>query len=366
MLAALMNVTPRLRVVILGLSITSSWGNGHATSYRSLVKGLARRGHDVLFLERNAAWYANRDLPTPPYGRAAIYSSPDELTRLFGDAVRGADLVIVGSNVPDGAGVAEWILHTARGMTAFYDTDTPVTLAMLDRGNETYVTRSQVPRFDLYLSSTGGPILEKLTQVYGAARARPFYCCIDAEFYRPKDVAIRWDLGYLGTHSEDRLRGLERLLLEPARRWPRGSFTVAGARYPASIDWPLNVHRREHVPPDEHPVWYAAQRFTLNLTRAHMAEAGWSPSIRLFEAAACGTPIVSDWWSGLDRFFVLGEEILLAGDSGGVLDILKKTAEAERRRVGAAARRRVLVDHTGDRRAEELERYVLEPSASPQ
>jgi spore maturation protein CgeB len=355
----------RLRIVILGLSITSSWGNGHATTYRSLVKGLAGRGHDVLFLERDVPWYGpHRDLPQPPYGRTALYADRDDLAARFSSDVRDADLVIVGSFVPEGSLVGAWVLGTARGARAFYDIDTPITLAMLEKGEESYLTRALVPRYDLYLSFTGGPTLERLTRDFGAARALPLYCSVDPERYAPSEDSPRYDLGYLGTHSEDRRFGLERLLLDPARRWPGGRFLVAGAQYPESIDWPVNVSRREHVPPYEHAAWYGAQRFTLNLTRSRMVEAGHSPSVRLFEAAACGVPVVSDWWRGLDEFFDPGDEIFVAKSASDVLGILRGTTEAKRREVAGAARARVLEEHTGDRRAAELERYVLEPASA--
>src|SRR5829696_7362275 len=133
---------PRLRIVILGLSITSSWGNGHATTYRGLVRELAARGHDVLFLERDVEWYAsNRDLPHPPHGRTELYGSIAELKRRFTGAVREADLVIVGSYVPEGARIGEWVTRTTHGVSAFYDIDTPVTLARLRHGELEYLTR---------------------------------------------------------------------------------------------------------------------------------------------------------------------------------------------------------------------------------
>ena len=127
-------MTANLDIVVLGLSITSAWGNGHAVTYRGLVRELVRRGHRVLFLERDVPWYAeNRDLPHPPYGTTALYRDVDDLRARFGDAVRNADVVIVGSYVPDGIAVVQWVLERARGVRAFYDIDTPVTLAKLAR-----------------------------------------------------------------------------------------------------------------------------------------------------------------------------------------------------------------------------------------
>ena len=352
---------PPLHIVILGLSITSSWGNGHATTYRGLVRELTARGHDVLFLERDAPWYAdNRDLPNPPYGRTAIYASLSELRRRFAGDVRDADLVIVGSYVPDGVVVGEWVTSTARGATAFYDIDTPVTLAKLARGDAEYLSPALVARYGMYLSFTGGPTLERIEARYGSPMARPLYCSVDPELYYPEDRPPRWDLGYMGTYSADRQPPLEALMLEPARRWAAGRFVVAGPQYPRDIRWPANVQRTEHLPPVEHRAFYNAQRFTLNVTRADMVAAGYSPSVRLFEAAACGTPIVTDWWDGLDTILTPGEEILVARSAADTLAYLRDLPDEERRAVGRRARARVLAEHTAAHRAAELEGYAME------
>ncbi|HEY0552913.1 MAG TPA: glycosyltransferase, partial [Thermoanaerobaculia bacterium] len=328
----------RLEIVILGLSITSSWGNGHATTYRGLVRELARRGHRVLFLEHDAPWYAaHRDLPCPPYGVTELYRDLADLDRRFRVRLREADAVILGSYVRQGEAVADWIFGQARGVAAFYDIDTPVTLAKLARGDYEYLHPRQIPGFDLYLSFTGGPILERLESELGARRALPLFCSCDPALYfpaGPKDPAERWDLGYLGTYSDDRQPAVEALLLEPARRLGNRRFALAGPGYPPATAWPANVERFEHLPPGEHRAFYNRQRYTLNVTRADMRRAGYSPSIRLFEAAACGTPIISDDWPGLETFFEPGREILLAASSGEVERILRDLPEDERRRIG--------------------------------
>lgn len=352
---------PRLRIVILGLSITSSWGNGHATTFRGLVRELDARGHDVLFLERDVPWYAeNRDLPRPPYGRTELYDSLASLRARFHDEIRDADFVMVGSYVPDGAAVGEWATRTARGVTAFYDIDTPVTLARLERGDEEYLSEGLIPRYDRYLSFTGGPTLDLLEDRYGSPRALPLYCSFDPDLYHPEDRPIRWDLGYMGTYSDDRQPPLDALLLEPARRLPAGRFVVAGPQYPEDIAWPSGVERIAHLPPREHRAFYNAQRFTLNITRADMRAAGFSPSVRLFEAAACGVPIISDWWEGLDAFFVPGEEILIAHRAEDTLRFLHDIPAEEARAIGRRARARVLARHTAAHRAAELETFILE------
>jgi spore maturation protein CgeB len=350
-----------LDCVLLGLSITSSWGNGHATTYRALVKALAAQGHRVLFLERDVPWYAeHRDLPSPPGCDTALYGGLDELSDRFGGALRAADLVVVGSYVPDGVAVGRLVQRLARGVTAFYDIDTPVTLAALARGDCAYLAPDLVPGFDLYLSFTGGPTLAALERDLGAPAARALYCSADPEVHRPDPAPPRWDLGYVGTYGADRQPALDALLVEPARRRPGARFAVAGPQYPAAIAWPPNVERIEHLPPGAHAGFYASQRFTLNVTRADMVRAGWSPSVRLFEAAACGTPVISDFWPGLETVFAPGEEIVVARRTEDVLRALEETPEEARRALGARARRRVLAEHTAAHRAEALAGYVAE------
>ncbi|MGN6104293.1 MAG: CgeB family protein, partial [Kofleriaceae bacterium] len=302
-----------MSIVILGLSITSSWGNGHATTYRGLVRELGARGHDVLFLERDVPWYAShRDLARLANARTALYSTVEELQREFAPTIRDADLVIVGSYVPDGAAICRWVLETARGATAFYDIDTPVTLARLATNECAYLDRDLIPRFAMYLSFTGGPTLSRIERELGAPRALPLYCSVDPSLYGPEPRPARWDLGYMGTYSLDRQPALDTLLLEPARRERDRRFVVAGPQYPAAIEWPANVQRFDHIAPDSHARFYNEMAFTLNVTRADMVAAGWSPSVRLFEAAACGVPIISDPWDGLDELFEPRTEILIA------------------------------------------------------
>jgi spore maturation protein CgeB len=320
----------------------------------------------VLFLERDVEWYsANRDLPRSPHGRTVLYRDLDELKRTFAADIEAADLVIVGSFVPEGIDVGRWVVDHAGGVTAFYDIDTPVTLAKLARGEEEYISRDLIPRYDLYLSFTGGPTLDRLERELGAPLARPLYCSVDPDLYYPEAVESHWDLAYMGTYSDDRQPGLSQLLITPATRWPQGRFAVAGPQYPADIRWPSNVHRIEHLPPARHRGFYAAQRFTLNLTRADMIAAGFSPSVRLFEAAACGTTIVSDRWEGLETFFEAGREILIAESSEDVLGWLRELPDEERLAIGARGRARVLAEHTAAHRAAELETYALELMARP-
>jgi spore maturation protein CgeB len=353
-----------MRIVILGLSITSSWGNGHATTFRGLVRELTAAGHDVLFLERDQPWYAdNRDLPHPPWGETQLYKSIEELQRCSTRDVREADCVIVGSYVPDGIAVGRWVNEEANGVTAFYDIDTPVTLAALQRGECEYLSRDLIPAYSLYLSFTGGPMLRTLEREFGSPKARALYCSVDPELYYPEEQPHDWLLGYLGTYSDDRQPTVDRLLIQPALQLADARFVVAGPQYPRTISWPRNVERITHLEPKKHRAFYNAQRFTLNVTRADMIRAGHSPSVRLFEAAACATPIISDEWSGIEELFTPGEEILIARSSEDMMEILRGMPESSARAIGTRARERVLAAHTAAHRAAELENYIEESQA---
>ena len=349
----------RLRIVILGLSLTSSWGNGHATTYRSLMRALFQRGHDVLFLERDTPWYrANRDILDLPLGSVRLYHTLEELRGRWRNALAEADLVIIGSYVPDGIAVAALVLRIASGMVAFYDIDTPVTLASLAKGDCFYLNAELIGGFDLYLSFTGGPALQLLERRYPARAARVLYCSVDPDRHKPIAAQPHWDLGYLGTYSVDRQPALEKLLCVPARRTAQGQFVVAGPLYPPELPWPANIERIEHVGPDRHAWFYSRQRFTLNITRADMVRMGYSPSVRLFEAAACGAPIISDYWPGLETIFVPGTHILVARSANDVLAFLYELPDHDRRQLATRAREHLFASHTAAHRAAALENYV--------
>jgi spore maturation protein CgeB len=350
----------KLNIVFIGLSVTSSWGNGHATTYRALLEALTQRGHSVTFLERDLPWYReHRDLSRPAGWSVNLYGSLQDVPRRFGTLITDANLVVVGSYVPDGIAICDWVTSRAQGITAFYDIDTPVTLAGLESGLK-YISAPMIPRFDLYLSFSGGPIPAMIEDIYGSPMARVLYCSADVSLHRPRPAPSRWSLGYLGTYSDDRQPQLAKLLLAPAAQLSTEQFVVAGSKYPDNLAWPKNIKRIEHVAPRDHGPFYAAQRFTLNVTRADMRSLGFSPSVRLFEAAACGTPIISDRWPGIETIFCPSSEILLVNAARDVVQILTGMSEDKRLSVADRARRRILTDHTPDHRARQLESYYLE------
>jgi spore maturation protein CgeB len=350
---------PRLNCVFLGLSITSSWGNGHATTYRGLIKELWRRGHSITFLERDVPWYAeNREFDHLPYCRVLLYSSLEELKDKYAAIVRSADLVLVGSYVPEGIAIGRWITCLVPKCAAFYDIDTPITLANLRAGTCEYISPDLYPKYHLYLSFTGGPTLDFIERKLGSPCARALYCSVDPSLYYPERRPPQWDLAYLGTYAPDRQPSLQSFLLDVATLNSDSKFAVIGPQYPESIIWPGNVERSNHLPAADHRYFYNSQKFTLNLTRQDMVRAGYSPSVRLFEAAACGTPILTDIWPGLDTIFKPGREILAVRTSRDVTSYLQMPDE-ERLEIGERGRKRVLRFHTASVRAEQLESYVL-------
>lgn len=350
-----------LDLVFFGLSLSSSWGNGHATTYRALLKGLAHENHRALFLECDQPWYAGRrDLEEPPYCGLALYESLSDIAA-WRERIEAAHAVIVGSYVPQGAALLDLLLSWAPRRLLFYDIDTPVTLAALSEGTCTYLEERQLPELDLYLSFAGGAALERL-QSRGATRSEELYCSVDADLYRFLDLPAKWDLGYLGTFSPDRQPALEALLLEPARRLPDFRFVVAGAQYPDDTNWPANVEYIEHIPPAQHAEFYNRQRFTLNLTRRAMRELGHSPSVRLFEAGACGTAILSDRWPGLGEVLPEDEAVKIVDSPEDVVAALS-LPEAQRRVLARGAYQSVRGRHTGDVRARELASVIRSLSA---
>lgn len=350
-----------MKLVVIGLSITSSWGNGHATTFRALLHAFNKREHDILFLERDVPYYAqNRDLPNPSFCKIKLYSNLNELKEKYKSEIQNADAVMVGSYVPEGVEVIDFVLKTAKGVTLFYDIDTPVTLAKLERQDFEYLHPRQIEGFDAYLSFAGGPILDVLMDKYYSPNAKPLYCSVDSNLYFPEFQEIQWEMGYLGTYSDDRQPTVEKLLNKTARKLPSKQFSVAGSQYPATYNWSGNIELLGHLPPAEHRKYYNSQRYTLNVTRQDMIKAGFSPSVRLFEAAACKVPIISDYWDGLDSFSEPGTEILIAHSTEDVVGYLTEISEKERRRIAENAYQKILNKHTSEARAKELENYIVE------
>lgn len=347
-----------MKIVIFGLTLSSSWGNGHATLWRGLVKALALRGHDVVFFERDVPYYAaHRDFTAFPDAQLVLHADWEAISSVARSHVASADVTLITSYCPDATAATSLILDAApRALHVFYDLDTPVTLARLNAGERVeYLPTSGLGCFDLVLSYTGGAALSSLRDLLGARRVAPLYGHVDPMTHHPVDriTDSRADLSYLGTYARDRQAALERLFVEPARRRPAKRFVLGGSGYPDGFPWTTNLFFIRHVPPERHPQFFGSSRLTLNVTRADMAAMGYCPSGRLFEAAACGTTLLSDCWEGLERFLRPREEILIANSTEDALAALDCSDE-ELARIGRAGRERVLNEHTSAHRADEL------------
>jgi spore maturation protein CgeB len=357
-----------LKITILGLAITSSWGNGHATTYRALARALHARGHRIAFFERDLEWYAsNRDMPELPFCTVHVYEKWDDILLKVRRELASSDVAIVGSYFPDALAALEEVFGSSAAVKAFYDIDTPITVAALDAGGAGYLKPEHVAGFDIYFSFTGGPVLRKLESKFGAQRAVPLYCSFDPgnnQFSIPQS-RFASDLSYMGTYAPDRQSKLEEFFCKPARELPEKRFLIAGPQYPAQIKWPANVRQIIHLEPRLHAPFYFSSRLTLNLTRQKMAAAGYSPSVRLFEAAGCGATIASDHWPGLETFFTPGEEILFPDSRWDIVGYLTEMYEAEMKAIGRRAQERVLLEHSSARRAIQFEEYVSGTEASP-
>lgn len=350
-----------MKLVVFGLTVSSSWGNGHATLWRGLCRALGRAGHRVVFFERDVPYYAvHRDLSASDDFVLVLYASFEDALARARRELADADAAFVTSYCPDAIAATELIFASRVAMRVFYDLDTPVTLERLDRGERVeYLPEQGLGAFDLVLSYTGGVALEQLRERLGASTALPLYGSVDPDAHRPAraDERYRCSLSYLGTWAADRQAQLQALFLDAAQRVPAQRFVIGGSMYPADFPWLPNVWFIRHVPPPEHSAFYCSSRLTLSITRAAMAAKGYCPSGRMFEAAACGVPLLSDWWEGIESFFEPDRELLIARTTEEACAALQRSDE-DLQRIGAAARARALAEHTAERRAAQLIEYL--------
>lgn len=356
-----------MKLVIFGLTVSSSWGNGHATLWRGLIRALVCRGHEIVFFERDVPYYArHRDLTELPEGaELVLYPDWPAVTGSVLRALLDADVALVTSYCPDARAAAE-LARASRALNVFYDLDTPITLERFAAGTApAYLGDDGLASYDLVLSYTGGRALDELRDRLGASTVMALYGHVDPDAHHPVPPLDRYraDLSYLGTWAEDRQAMLERLLVEPARSLQDRRFLIGGAQYPSDFPWTPNLYFVSHVPPAEHPAFFSSSRVTLNVTRQAMAAMGFCPSGRLFEAAACGTAVLTDRWDGLALFFEPGSEILVASDTPSAIAALE-LGDDELRRIGLRARERTLDEHTSAIRARELETVLSHPWAS--
>jgi spore maturation protein CgeB len=351
-----------MKITVFGLTLSSSWGNGHATPYRAIIRALDRMGHAVHFFEKDVPYYSSRrDFDSCDYCELTLYPDWAAVRDRALSAAADSDVVITASFLPEGRRINDDILDLGRPLHVFYDLDTPVTLNNLRHGQVEYLDAVQIPEFDLLLSFTGGKVLSTLQDEYRARMVRPLYGCVDPDDYcRVAPVGkFQCDLSYMGTYSADRQAKLDALLLEPSRRHLEKQFLLAGSLYPWNWQWPQNVRRMDHVAPAEHSSFYSSSRLTLNITRGEMAANGWCPSGRFFEAAACSTPLITDAWEGLDSFFDLTSELRVVASPKDVEAALS-SSDDELQSMAERAQQRTLDAHTGNVRAHQLLQYIEE------
>ncbi len=353
-----------MKIVIFGLSISSAWGNGHATLLRGLFRSLSSLGHTVHFFERDTAYYAaHRDATSFPYAKLQLYSDWPTVVAEAKQALATADVAMVTSYCPDGAAACDLVLESAVPRKTFYDLDTPVTISRLENGETVnYLPPTGFADFDQVFSYTGGLALDHLRSKLGARNVASLYGWVDpaVHFRVGPSPRFQGDFSYIGTYAADRQSAVNELFLGPAGQLAARTFVIAGAMYPSTTAWPVNIHHFEHVTPPEHSAFYSSSPLTLNVTRATMAGMGYCPSGRLFEAAACGTAVLSDWWTGLDDFFEPGQEILIASTKTEAIAAIRRDA-SEIAAIGRRAQERALDCHTADVRARRLLDLIEDP-----
>lgn len=351
-----------LDFVFIGRSILSSYGNPRAELYRALVGELAHRGHRTIFLEKETKLgSAHRDMLRSPYCEVWTYRDADQLLDEYVSLLHGADVVLLGDGVAGASRIAGWIATEARCVKIYYDTDLARTFDSLcaDKPDHECLQAHNIPDFDLYLSTTGGAALQRIRAEYDCPNVQPLYECIDPYFYYRTDEPKQYDLGFIGNYNVNRGQQLDKMMLQPAQRTPNRSFILAGGDYPTDLGWPTNLRYLEHLPETSHVSFYNRLNCTLVLARPDRSALGHTPSKRLLAAAACGVPILSDHWVGLEEFFEPNRELYVVEDCHSVLESLYQTQQMDRVKLGNRARQRVLAEHSTRRRAEQFLDYCL-------
>ena len=356
-----------MKLVLFGSSLVSAYWNGAATYYRGICKAMHARGHDIVFVEPDLyERQQHRDLEAdPPYAEVRVCAGWLELEREL-ERARGADLVAKCS------GVGGWDMELAEAVldlrspstrVAFWDVDAPQTLASAaaEPVDTPGTFRALIPRYDLILLYGGGPPVQAAYANLGARHTRLVYNAVDPSEYYPvePEPARACDLLFMANRMPDREQRAHELFFAAAQLAPDLHFILGGNGW-GDCDLPANVRWIGHVPTAEHRSWNCSARMVLNVNRADMATNGYSPPTRVFEAAGCGSCLITDTWQGIETFFAPGEEILLARTAEDIVDHLRQTSAARARAVGAAARRRVLRDHTYAARARELDAVLSE------
>jgi spore maturation protein CgeB len=348
-----------MRFAFFGSSLVSAFWNGACTYYRGIIKGLHGLGHEVTFFEPDAYdRQRHRDIDDPPYARIVVYEPSSEAA--VRDVVRRAEGFDVVAKT-SGVGVFDSVLEAAVAelesdpLRIFWDVDAPATLGRMER-DEDDSFRSVLPAYDLVLTYGGGrPVVERYAAL-GAQACVPVYNALDPATHHPVAPRedLRVDLALLANRLPDREKRVEEFFFRAVEALPDRRFLLGGNGWDDRVGAP-NLRWLGHVPPGDHNALNCSALAVLNVTREDMVANGWSPATRVFEAAGSGACLISDTWEGIEEFLEPGSEVLLARDGSEVAEILAGLSPERARRIGAAARERMLAEHTYDHRAEQLE-----------
>ena len=350
-----------MRIAFFGSSLVSAYWNGAATYYRGLVKELNRRSHTVTFFEPDAfERQAYRDIPDPRWAEVVVYEATESGALAALARARGADVLVKASGVGVFDGLLEEAVVDLRGdgLAVFWDVDAPATLARLE-ADEDDPFRALIPRYDLVLTYGGGAPVVRRYRALGANDCVPVYNALDGETHYPvpPDPRFAADLAFLANRLPDRDARAEEFFLHAAELAPERRFVLGGAGWDAR-PLPANVHLLGHISTNDHNAFNCTPRAVLNVLRESMAANGWSPATRMFEAAGAGACPISDNWEGIDEFLDPGREVLVADSGKAVAALVDGLSVDVASRVGEAARKRVLAEHTYANRAEQVERIL--------
>jgi spore maturation protein CgeB len=354
-----------MKVFVFGSSLTSSYWNGAATYYRGIYKNLAELGFQITFAEPDAYGRQQRcDSEDFSYADVVVYQSPRDIPRLLKRAAE-SDLVIKHSGVGvDDALLEECVLdcRSVHTQVAFWDVDPPATLASVE-ANRLHPFRTLIPEYDYIFTYGGGlPVIDHYLQL-GALACHPIYNALEPATHHPvpPDPEFKCDLAFIGNRLPDRERRVEDFFLAAAEAAPEFSFLLGGEGW-GNKSLPPNVRWIGHVGTGDHNRINCSARIVLNINRESMADVGFSPPTRVFEAAGAGACLITDYWAGIEEFFAPGCEILVARDAHDITDLLKTVDAKLAREMGEAMRRRALQEHTYALRALQV-REILSQSS---
>ena len=358
-----------MHIAFYGSSLLSSYWNGAATYYRGLLGALAPHGHTITFYEPDAFdRQQHRDIDPPAWARSVVYPATAQgLASVLAEASQ-ADVVIKASGVGvfDDELLRGTLAHARPGaLKIFMDVDAAATLETV-RATPDDPMHEALRHLDLVLTYGGGPPVIDAYTALGARRCVPIYNALDPATHHPAppDPRFTADLSFLANRLPDREARVEAFFLSAAAACPDKRFLLGGNGW-HDKPMPANVRAIGHVGTADHNAFNGSSLAVLNVARDSMANIGFSPATRVFEAAGAGACLITDAWEGIELFLTPGEEVLVAHDGAEVAAHLRALTPNRARAIGAAARRRVLADHTYAQRATILDQLLRTTAPSP-